>query len=205
MKVEDILIETPMDIDDIDGHFLNDVQQNRDFYRVLVGKKWKKSIETLSPNAIVYKDRSQYFCLDRELKLVTYYMTYEVNNNSKIGDYVWQSLVWTNDTVPYIRYYPQKIFFKDLLPKFGTIMTDSKQTWNGKRFWRYRIQDAFNMNLNVYFYNFDGHVIVKMNDMNDFRQAQSNYDIWGGTNKHLMKRMLLTTKELPINNKKVYR
>lgn len=86
------------------------------------------------------------------------------------------------------------------MPKFGTILTDSEQTWDGKRFWKHRIAEAFDNNLNVYFYDFSNHTIIKLNDNQDFRQAELIYDIWG-SNKHKMKRIVISNKELPINRK----
>lgn len=201
MKLEELLMEIPRDIGNIDWHFLNKVDQNKEFYKELAANKYKKVIEKLTPTATVYRIGSQYFCLDLDFKQVTYYMKFEVGNNGKIGSYVWQSLVWTNDSFEYTKHYPQKIFFRDLLPKFGNIITDSEQTWDGKRFWVYRIIDAFNMGLNVYFYDFGSHNIIKMNDMNDFVQAQSTYDIWGVSNAHSMKRMIITKNQLPIVRK----
>lgn len=188
----------PMDIDDLDWHDLNIIEKNKAEYRVLSANKWKKLVKRINDYASIYKHNSKYFCLDNKLHELTYFMKYQVGNNGKIGDYVWQSLVWTNPIATYIEGYPQQMFFEFLLPKFGTIITDSEQTWNGKRFWIYRIQDAFNMGLNVYFYDFSTQNIIKMQNYQDFVHAQRMYDIWGDTNKHLMKRMLLTNKELPL-------
>lgn len=198
MKIEDILIETPLNIENIDWHYLNDDVKNREMYRIFAIKKFKKVVEQVNSVATIYRDGSQYFCLDTELKRITYYMKFEVGNNGKIGDYVWQSLVWRDFTIRYLSTIPQKMFFKYLLPKFGCILTDSEQSWDGRRFWALRISDAFTMNLNVYFYNFDGHKLVKMNNINDFRQVQAQYDVWGGNDKHRMKRMVITNKILPI-------
>ena len=188
-----------MNISPIDWHNLNDIEKNQMQFKIFTINKYKKIIEQVDNFATIYKLGSQYFCLDVKFRKVTYYMKYQVSNNGKLGDVVWQSLVWIDPGAPYIRGYPQNIFFNYLLPKFSTIITDSEQTWDGRRFWNWRIIDAFNMNLNVYFYDFANHKIVKMNNVDDFRQAQSIYDIWGNTNRHLMKRMLITNKELPIS------
>ena len=84
------------------------------------------------------------------------------------------------------------------MSKFGTILTDSEQTWDGKRFWGRRISEAFDKGLNVYLYDFSNHKIINIEDNTHFRQAELIHDIWGTTNKHKMKRMVISNKELPL-------
>lgn len=201
MKLDAILTEMPRDIPPIDWHYLNNDERNNAQYIEFSKDPYKKVVDRLTDSAIVYKRGSQYFCLDIEHKRITYYMKYEVGNNGKIGQYVWQSLVWINPSAVYIEHYPQKVFFQYLLPKFHSILTDSEQTFDGKRFWTYRIRDALKMNLNVYFYDFDKHNIIPIHNMNEFIKIQNLYDIWGNTNRHELKRILISSKQIPIQRK----
>ena len=194
----DLLTEVPFQLDNIDWHDLNIIERNQEEFKKFNANKYKKLVERLTNHASVYKLGSEYFCLDNEFKSITYYMKYEVGNNGKLGSFVWQSLVWTEPSAKYIISYPKKIFFDDLLSKFGTILTDSEQTWDGKRFWKWRISEAFDKGLNVYLYDFSNHKIIKIEDNTHFRQAELIHDIWGTTNKHKMKRMVISNKELPL-------
>lgn len=188
----------PMNIDDLDWHDLYDIKKNRQFYKDLSANQYKKELLKVFSDATIYQLKSQFFCLDDNAERVTYYMKYEVGNNSKIGSFVYQSLVWVHEGSPYLSGIPQKIFFEQLLPKFGTIITDSQQTWHGKRFWKLRIAEAFEKNLNVYFYDFSNHHITKIEDYSGFEEAEMHNDIWGPFNAHKMKRIIISNKELPL-------
>lgn len=194
MKMDDILLEIPKDIDPIDWHNINDLAKNHQLFLKLSADEHKKLILNISAGISIYRLSSQYFCLDPKDKRVTYFMHYLVGNNGKIGDFVWQSLVWTNPKYAYLSGLPQKIFFEQLLPKFGTIITDSEQTWDGKRFWKLRLRDAFDLGLNVYYYNFQDHQCIKMEDYGDFENIEE--EVWGPSDLRKMRRMLITSKTL---------
>lgn len=186
------------DIDSLDWHKLNEPSENEEIYRKFSADKYKKSVLKVFDKAEIFKDGSRYFCLDSRLKRVTYYMKYEVKNNGRLGQFVWQSLVWSFPAASYISGIPQKMFFEFLLPKFGTIVTDSQQTWDGKRFWRLRIAEALEKKLNVYFYDFSNHEIEKIEDYDHFAECDLKRGIWGPSNIHQMKRMVISNKELPL-------
>lgn len=46
---------------------------------------------------------------------------------------------------------PARVFFRVLLPKYGTIIADTAQTDKGQRFWFYAIKEAFRLKRFVYF------------------------------------------------------
>ena len=198
MKTTEILTEMPQNIEDLDWHDLYDTGKNRAFYRALTKNVRKKSVLKVFATAEIFQLNSQFFCLDETSKRVTYYMKFEVGNNGKLGSFVWQSLVWSDEGSPYLSGIPQKIFFEKLVPKFGTIITDSQQTWHGKRFWKLRIKEALDKNLNVYFYNFQDHQIIKLDDFEAFREVEKDNDVWGDFNAHKMKRIVISNKDLPL-------
>lgn len=85
----EILTETPFQLDNIDWYDLNDMEKNKLQYKIFYANKYKKLVEKLTDKAFAYTLGSEYFCLDTEFKSITYYMKYEVDNNGKIGSYVW--------------------------------------------------------------------------------------------------------------------
>lgn len=200
MRLNELLLEMPRDIEDLTTHELNIEEENRLFYRRLLGKKYQYKIKLfeLNDHASMYQLKSEFFVLDSNLKKVTYYMRYKVDNNGTLGQFVWQSLVWTDDLIQedYLSGLPKRIFFEHLLPKFHTILTDSEQTFHGRRFWRQRIADAFNLRLNVYFFDFQGRVLKQLNSLSDLEKFQKEYDIWGPMKRHELKRMVITDKNL---------
>lgn len=53
---------------------------------------------------------------------------------------------------------PSKIFFKFILPKTGTLVTDYQQTQDGQRFWTNKIGKALQKSL---FVNFQSDRVIK--------------------------------------------
>lgn len=198
---EEVLQEMPQEIEDLDWLDLEDHKRNTAAYHRLFGTEAKKDLETVWSSAKLYKYRSTFFTLDTKKRSITYYMSYMVGNNGNLGDYVWQSLVWRNGATPYTAGLPQSVFFNRLLPKFGCIITDSQQTWNGKRFWELRITDAFEKGLNIYYYDFGTHECTKVDNLEDFDDLRQENDIWGKTDQHQMKRMVITVKTLPLQRR----
>lgn len=205
MKLKDMLTETPLIINDIDWHDLNDIEKNHFGYEDRCSKKfqYKKELIRLSDNAVLYQFNTQYFCLDYELKRITYFMKCEVGNNGVLGDFAWQSLVWEYAPVSneYLNNIPTKIFWNYLFKKFGTIITDSEQKWHGKRFWELRIAEALKLNLNVYYFDFNNRQIEQLERFDDLQNFQIQYDIWGKQPKNELRIMVITNKTLPLTKK----
>jgi hypothetical protein len=196
MKLEE-LFEEPLNIEDIDYFYLNDYDKNKEAYRKLNNDKYKAFVKQLADQADLFKKDTKYFCLDRKLERITYYVRYKVNRNKTLGDFVWQSLVWADPvSEKYLQNLPADVFFDIILPKTDTIITDSEQTFHGKRFWQRRISDAFNKKLNVYFYDFKYNKLIKIENEVEFFHIQKTEEIWGPSNLHKMKRIVISTKEL---------
>lgn len=204
MRLKNLLEMVPQNIPDLDYLSLSIADKNAEMYKDCLRKSFSRKIKILQlmEYAVIYKFKSEFFCLDSKEKRITYFMKYEVSNNGTLGQFVWQSLVWLDPRahLSYLERIPAKIFFDYLLPKFHTILTDSEQTWHGRRFWEYRIAEAFNKNLNVYFFNFENRQIMKLNSFDELSDFQMTYDIWGDSPRHKMKRMVITDKELPLKN-----
>lgn len=197
MKLLDIVLtEMPKLIPPLKGHELNDASMNGQWYKDFDRDKYKKLIVVLNDHAIVSKDGTTFFCLDSDTKRVTYYLKYEVAKHSQLGQYVWQSMVWTDLNCDYIRGFPQKIFFDFLLPKYGCIVTDSEQTWYGQRFWQLRISEALKKGLFVYYFDFKLKQLVQVNDWAEFEQIEKDHDVWGPHTQNEFKRMIISNRKL---------
>jgi hypothetical protein len=80
--------------------------------------------------------------------------------------------------------YRRKYFFEYIIPKYHTIIADSQQTCDGRRFWMNRINDAFDRNLNVYFYHMMNKTIQLISDHAEFSKLISNNKtLWDANQK----------------------
>jgi hypothetical protein len=197
-KTDEILTEMPQKIDALKWHDLFNYEKNQKYYNVIRAEKYKKLYQKINDHVSIYQFKTEFICLDTKQKLITYFMKYKVANNGIIGSFVWQALVWRDKTSLYLSGIPQKIFFDYLLQKFGCVVTDSEQTWDGERFWGERIAEALDSRFYVYYYNFKTKELVEVKTISEFRNIEQKYDIWGPSELHKMKRMIISTRELPI-------
>jgi hypothetical protein len=192
-----MLMEMPKIMKSWDPEELIDADKNRENYLELYKEQRKKLAFNLSANSNMYEWRDNFFVLDIEEELITYDMTYKLGSCIELGDFVWQSGVWINPVYNYIEGVAAKMFFEILLKRHHTILTDSIQTFDGKRFWERCIGKAFNKGLNVYYFDFLTKELEKIDNLHEWEMfKKKNKDIWGKTDRHKMKRMLITDKLL---------
>lgn len=174
---------------------LEDFEQNHELYRQLSFNPNKQLLKTIA-SYNVYVSNKTIFCLDTELEMVTYEMQFKTNSNPVIGDFVWQTSVWRG--AANIAHIPTEIFFEYLIVKYQTVVTDSKQSWDGKRFWLDRIDNAFDKNLNVYYFDFSQNKLQRIDSKNEwiafYKMHQS--EIWGKSDLNQMKRMIISCLDL---------
>jgi hypothetical protein len=181
------------------GHWspveLEDKNSNKEFYLEMKRDRHKKLIFKINEHASMYKSGGNYFCLDDKIQQITYNMIYKVDNKKQLGgQYVWQSAVWASPDELYLDGIPAKMLFEYLLPVFKTIVTDSEQSFDGKRFWEKCISKAFAKELNIYFFDFQTKELIEMKSPEHWKDFKQTSNIWGETNKHLMKRMVISSK-----------
>lgn len=169
---------------------------NRSVFKSLRSQP-KTIYHTFDAKHIVYTTGNEYFCLDYDKNKVSYYMKYKTGNDSTLGPYLWQSLVWRSKDDTYVIDLPHNLFFKKLLPKYGTVCTDGQQTPDGRKFWNYQITYALKHNINVYYYNLKSKELVKITDPMHFTKAITEYDIWGDSKQYQNKLMVITNHEMP--------
>jgi hypothetical protein len=197
MKLDEVLAETPQIIGDYTPIELYDTSQNQDLYQQLKHNPNKQLLKSISDTCNVYISNKTVFCLDDVLAMVTYEMEFKVNTNAIIGTFVWQTSVWRGNSA-LISHLPTEIFFDYLVHNCHTVLTDSKQSWDGKRFWLDRIDNSFDKKLNVYYFDFSNNHLQKMNSKQEWLQfyKTNQTKIWGNSDLHQMKRMIITDKEL---------
>jgi hypothetical protein len=198
MLLNDIILETPALIPDIDDTYLSDIHQNQARLHQLA-RYPMDHVYTINENfavMLVYEPNGEevYIGVDhKELKIV-YYMMYEVNHDPLVGRYVSQAMVWLDKSYAPARGLPKKIFFDQLVKKYDTILTDSIQTWNGRAFWMRRLQEAFQKGFNVYYVNLDNDSIEKLEEFADIPRFDAKYHIWDAHSFH--KRLAISKKKL---------
>src|SRR5574343_1575768 len=171
---------------------------NQAKYKELYNIPNKQIYHKFDDNKVVYYISNKVFCLDTINKQIVYYMEYETSFNSILGSYAWQSLVWRKKNTQYINTLPHDIFFKVLLPKFGTVVTDGEQTDDGIKFWEYQIGYALNNNLNVYYFNTLTKELIHLPSTLAVYNLDQKIKIWGTDNEHKHKLVVITKKQLII-------
>jgi hypothetical protein len=193
---KEILNEMPKRIGNWSPQELLDHNNNKEIYLELKRDKFKELVFKVDEYSNMFRAKGIYFILDDKIQQVTYKMTFKTDRNKLLGNYVWQSTVWSQGGISYLKGLPTKMIFDYLLKKYEVVVTDSEQSFDGERFWRNIIQEAFTKNINVYYYNFLSKELIKMKDFYDWWNFQTHNDVWGDNKQHELKRMLITTKEL---------
>lgn len=69
------------------------------------------------------------------------------------------------------------IFWDYLFDNFKCLVSDNQQTIDGKKFWRYRIKEAFEKKMTVRVINTNDNTFVDVNSLSELEQLDQN--IWG--------------------------
>lgn len=88
------------------------------------------------------------------------------------------------------------VFFKQLLPKLGTLASDFQQTDLGRQFWIRRISEAWQIKLNVYFVSIQPKRSILLDPIS-FSNLQKAGEIWGTTPSFKNKFLIITKEVLP--------
>lgn len=91
---------------------------------------------------------------------------------------------------------PKIVFFDYLLPTFGTIVTDTEQTADGKRFWMSAVVEALNNPSKYEVYIFDRsnvkNSVIKINSLEHFETFENT--IWGDSEMFKYKLIAISLK-----------
>lgn len=196
MLLRDIILEAPANADPLED-FLGDLDTNKKQLQKLLTMK-PKHVLSVNDNLVVFSAKNGptnvFFAVAMDEMRIVYYMTYDTEKSKLIGKFVCQSYVWVNKTYSAARVLPRLMFFNHLLLKHKTVVTDSIQTWDGKRFWLARIKDALAKNIKVYYVNFQNDHIEQIQTYEDVVRLNAMYRIWD--NYAFDKRMVISLNPL---------
>lgn len=196
MRIEDLFEMSPQRVNDFDFE-LNNVVRNHLYALQLLEKKYQV-LKKISDTVTLCEFSGSVAMLDttpdkEEILFIVEYKTENITLIQSVA--LTQFALWSNAARPETHQVPKYVFFDILLPKTQTIMTDSKQTWHGERFWLNRIKDAFGMNLNIYFIQLISPFIVKLVPshvaLNSFIRQ---YKPWGKDIIHRRRGFIITNK-----------
>lgn len=113
-----------------------------------------------------------------------------------------QIAVWADSVDPRSTGIAKKIFWEQLLPIHGVLITDALQTPDGQRFWRNRLSEAFENKLNVYFLNLipaknlHTRELIKIADLKDFTKLAATKEFWGKEELHRARKIIISSVEI---------
>lgn len=184
MKSGEFIIEMPQIIPRLDGH---DTDSIRKFCIKSYRDKVAKSVELLSNTATLYhignNDSGIYFSeLNGDIGYYAKYTRVQMHPKLVKHEYgVRQILINSYQNMgPAKTGVGKHIFWKHLYPKYNTIISDSKQTENGRSFWEYRIVEALQYRVPVSMVNTNDLTQVEISSIDDIPQLQQG--IWGTQN-----------------------
>lgn len=199
MRLSDIIIESPNIIGAYTPKILINSIRNRQKYNRLLNNPHKKVYKKIDDNATIFTLGNKIFCLNDKRQKITYYMEFKKSYSNIIGNHVQQVYLWSDDDNEYDFNLPTNIFWEYLLPKYGSILTDSKQSWDGKRFWLRQIRKAFRIpSIYVYYVDFGTREVYEINDDIEWQIFKDrSIDVWEEGQTYEMRRILISEKRLP--------
>lgn len=173
-----VLLENPMLIDRLDDYPLNNIEKNRDRYKLFQAYAKLPLFD--------YHGIDLYHCvvakehvivgLNVPSKKISYYCNFARVNIPIFKNACTQNMVWA-DGSPEAKGLPRHIFFNYFLKRFDTVVSDYVQTEYGKKFWENNIKLAFEKGLYVYVYFTDSEKLKRIENYIAFVRAKR--ELWG--------------------------
>lgn len=177
----------------INGMDLDDESENMKLYSKLM--KSSKSIKLHSYGGtfdiIVYCDK--YVLLNHISKMVDYYVKVDEGNYKAIGKWSCQVEVWRRLMSPKTGIV-SFMFDNYILPKHGTVISDSMQTKMGKSMWAKLAFHALENNQYVYGYDNNTGTLTKFNNASQFDSSVRQY--YGTEKKFSQLRLVISNNKL---------
>lgn len=163
-------------------------------------------LETFPHNRLLCKYKNKFMVLDTDRTVILYYMHYRIGYNSFLKQYITcEVLHWKNrgQYMAGLSNISSHVFFKYLLPINGTVMSDHLHTEFSESFWVRRIEEAFGLNLNVYYLNIlpvsstINREIIRLDSIDDFLELTNpdnrvNRSPWEVERKYEGRRILIS-------------
>lgn len=138
------------------------------------------------------KHCAYYFLIDGD-KEVVYAVRYKLDNVGELRTVCQTSLWREKDYVPSMAI-ASYVFFSQLLPKYGAILSDKSQSTDGKTFWIRRCGEAIHSGLHVYLVDTRNAVKQELSSLS-VRDKKLIARIWSSTDKDYQHIRLLISKE----------
>jgi hypothetical protein len=198
MKASEFINEMPQTFSTYKPNELHNKENNHELYLQFSRMPNKDELFSLSATSKVYIHSKEIYCLDSSIQRVTYDMEFNTKTDPLIGTFVWQASVWHSKIDPITTGLPDKVFFEYLIPTYGTVLTDSRQSWDGARYWMGLIPKAFDKGLQVYYVDFEKRTTQHIPDVGYWKSfyAKMGDIIWTPAKVGKMRRMTITTKSL---------
>lgn len=161
-------------------------------------------VETMPTGAVLQKtgrDRGYYFVVNPEESLLVYVMQYKKLQKNLTGiPSAVQTAVWRAIGQPLAQGIVTHVYFKQLLPMYGAIMSDKLQTEDGQRLWKDLTGQALRKrNLFVYLVDFNMQHFLHIESPFEYRIWEDDiggYWSWNSM-KHQGIRFLIANKQVP--------
>jgi hypothetical protein len=154
-------------------------------------KKKQKQIDAYN-GVPIYQSGRVYFSTSLDGNKITYLMVAKVDRIRSLKmRYATQTLVWRLGG-GYTKGLASHMFWTHLFPLHETIMSDSKQTKEGQRFWMDRVDEAFQKGLRVYRTN------IRTGESKEETNAESLFgsDTYGDTDIFKLYRIVISKEKL---------
>ena len=201
---EELLLEMPKRIKPIDNlvqHLINrnankrsyDLLVNNDKSKFLLDYKGNKNLPIVE---IMVSDCPWIYGLNTQTKTINYFAQLEEQNINFLNKkWITQTLLWSSNNNEF-KGISQWMIFNYILPTYKTIMTDSRQSYFGERFWLNLIEESFHKGLNIYFVDFNTSDIYKIQNQKEFDDIyDSEFCPWGDEENHEKYRIAISLEE----------
>lgn len=131
------------------------------------------------------------YLFNKRFETIDYYVQYETSHWKMTGQTITQIEVWRTVGIAYFKNITTHVFFKILLPRFGSIMSDEQQTEDGKRFWLRVMDEASHDGYHVAFIDFKGSKKEYYSSEIPITKWALQTGAWGVGDKFLERRFLI--------------
>lgn len=141
-------------------------------------------LRTIAPNIKLYSALHEFFVLDHLKQNLLYSVKFVEGSKLFIDassgtqehkSFVTQINVWRNKFSTDLEGVAKHIFWEKLLPIHNLMVTDARQTADGRTFWDNRIGEAFKLDLKVGLWNLNHKTVLWFDDIDHYQDKTDNY------------------------------
>jgi hypothetical protein len=129
---------------------------------------------------------------------VVYLMEFERDSNRLLGEFAIQRWLWMDKAYKgELGNLPTRMF-NELIDDYFTVIADSEQTPDGKKFWLRQLHAAFGSGLNVYYADLNKNVLKQLQKPGDISRYDFAYGVWTRAESSLEKVFVISSKKLRV-------